>query len=297
MFNSPFSEAALAASANRRQQLDHLLRVTAPHERIVLAAIAVVLASLGMWTLFGSIAREIVLDGVLIAPGERHEVVATEPGYLTEFLVVPGDRVEPGAAIARQSVPDLQREAEVLRDRVASLEPAIGRTGRDAEAAASLLATARVALLQMEAQRAAREIIVSQIGGEVMALRSGPGEYLPAGAAVAQLRAAEDGPLQVTLQVAPHVAQRLRPGMPASVEVQMPNAVARRLEGVVSDVAAGPPPDWLAALQPAVADPAQQVDIELRQEPDLSLPDGTPCRIRIVLGHHPPAALLGFGRS
>lgn len=296
MFKSPFNEKAIAASANRRQQLDHLLRVTAPHERVVLIAIAAILAGLGVWALFGSIVREVALDGVLIAPGQRHDVVATEPGYLMEFLVAPGDLVERGAAIARQTVPELEREAAALRDEVASLESEIGRAGGNADAATALPASAGVALLQMEAQLAARELIVSQLGGEVMALRSAPGEYLPAGSAVAQLRETAARPFQATLQVAPHVAQRLQPGMPASVEVQLPDAAARRFEGVISSVADGPPPDWLAALQPAAADRARRVDIELHQEPDLAVPDGTPCRIRIVLGRHPPAALLGLGR-
>ena len=297
MFKSPFSEKAIAASANRRQQLDHLLRVTAPHERIVLAAIAVILAGLGSWAMFGSIVRVVVLDGVLIVPGHRHEVVATEPGYLTEYLVAPGDHVEPGAAVARQSVPELERETEALRDRVASLEVAIGQAGGDTETASSVLGSARVALLQMEAQRAARELIVSQIAGEVMALRSAAGEYLPAGAAVAHLREAADRPLQATLQVTPRVARRMRTGMPVTVEVQRPNAAPRRLDGAVREVAAGPPPEWLAALQPALAEPAQRIDIELDPESEFSLPDGTPCRIRIVLGRHPPAALLGLGPS
>lgn len=296
MLNSPFSEKALAASANRRQQLDHLLRVTAPHERIVLAAITLILAGVGMWGLYGSIEREVALDGVLIAPGQRHDVVATEPGYLMEFLVAPGDRVEPGTAIARQTVPDLERETAALRGQVASLESETGRTGGNAGTVPALLASARVALLQMEAQLAVRELIVSQIGGEIMALRSAPGDYLPAGSAVAQLREDAERPLQAMLQVAPHVAQRLQSGMPASVEVQLPDAAARRFEGEVSTVAAGPLPDWLAALQPAAAGGGQRVDIELRQESNLSLPDGTPCRIRIVLGRHPPAALLGLGR-
>ena len=38
MFNNPFLENA-AASKNKRQQLDHLLRITAPHERFILAGI------------------------------------------------------------------------------------------------------------------------------------------------------------------------------------------------------------------------------------------------------------------
>ena len=292
MFNNPFRDQAIAASANRRQQLDHLLRVTAPHERIVLVAIAAIIAGLSIWILFGSIVRDITLEGVLIEPGPRHEVVATEPGYLTEYLVVLGDRVEPGAAIARQSVPELARETAVLRERVELLESEIERNATGAGTTDSLLASARVALLQTEAQRAARELIVSQIGGEVMALRSGPGEYLPPGAAVAQLREADVGPLRATLRVAPRVAQRLRSGMQASIQVQLSDGGTRQLEGSVGEVAAGPLPDWLAAMHPAVATSARRIDIDLLSATDLAVPDGTPCRVRIVLGRHAPALLL-----
>lgn len=123
MFDNPFLEGA-ASSRNKRQQLDHLLRITAPHERIILAGIGVVLLALMAWALFGSIVRSVTIDGVLIEPGLRHEVVSTEPGYLVEFLVVPGDRVEAGDPIARQSVPELVRETAALRDRVEMLETA-----------------------------------------------------------------------------------------------------------------------------------------------------------------------------
>ena len=58
MFNNPFLEQA-AASKNKRQQLDHLLRVTAPHERVILAGIGVALLALAAWALFGSVVRAV----------------------------------------------------------------------------------------------------------------------------------------------------------------------------------------------------------------------------------------------
>ena len=296
MFNSPFREEA-AASRDERQQLDHLLRITAPHERIVLAGIGLVLLALVAWALFGSVVRHVTIDGVLIEPGDRHELISTEPGYLVAYLVVPGDRVEAGEPIARQSVPELERETVALRDRVELLETEVRRAGGGSDSLSTLLVSARLALLQMEARRSARESIVSQIGGEVMALRSAPGEYLPAGAAVAQIRAAEEQPLQAVLWVAPRMAQRIQAGMRASVEVVMPDSATHRLQGEVALVTAGPLPDWLGARPPEVLGAAHRVDVVLDQASDLSLPDGTACRIRIVLGRHPPAALLDFRRS
>ena len=293
MFGNPFLDQA-AKSRNKYQQLDHLLRVTAPHERMILAGIGLVMLALVAWALFGSIVRSVTIDGVLIEPGTRHELVSSEPGHLEAFLVAPGDHVEAGDPIARQSVPELDGETAALRDRVEVLKSELRRVDGEGSGLPSLLAAAQVALLQMEARRSARELIVSPVAGKVTALRSDPGEYLPAGSAVAQLRETEDQPLQAVLQVAPHVAKRIQPGMRASVEIMMPDDARRRFDGDVSSVTPGPLPNWLATLRPAVPNATHRVDVVLRHASDLSLPDVTPCRVRIVLGQQPLTALFGF---
>ncbi|MCE2389907.1 MAG: HlyD family efflux transporter periplasmic adaptor subunit [Proteobacteria bacterium] len=297
MFNNPLNEKALAASTKRRQQLDHLLRVTAPHERLVLAGIGLILFSLGVWALFGSIVRSVELDGVLIEPGKRHEVVSTEPGHLIEFLAAPGQRIAAGEVIARQSVPELQRETDLLRDRVAQLESESQASNGDAGSSGARLSSARVALRQSEARRTAKEWIVSQIGGEVMALRSAPGQYLPTGTAIALIREAESQPLQAVAGVDARMSRRLRPGMRASVEVALPDGETRRLVGEVAEVAAGALPGWFLELQPASAGSGYRVDVSLEPDSELPVPDGTPGRIRIVLGRQTPATLLGLGNS
>lgn len=296
MLGNPFLQEA-ATNRNKRQQLDHLLRVTTPHERMILAGIGLVMLALVVWVLFGSIVRNVTIDGVLIEPGLRYELVSTEPGYLVEFLAVPGDRVKVGDPIARQSVPELDSETAALRDQIEILETEFRQAGGEGSNLRSLLTAAQVALVQVEARRSARELIVSPVDGEVTALQSAPGEYLPAGGAVAQLREAEDQPLQAVLQVAPRMAQRIQPGMRASVEIMMPDGVKRRLDAEVTSVTPGPLPNWLASLGPATPDSTHRVDVDIRQASDLSLPDVTPCRVRIVLGQQPLTVLLGFGRS
>lgn len=67
MLNNPFRERAIAARANR-QQLDRLLRVTAPRERVALVAVGLILVGVGAWVLFGTIDREVALDCVLLVP-------------------------------------------------------------------------------------------------------------------------------------------------------------------------------------------------------------------------------------
>ena len=294
MFNNPFRERAIAASANR-QQLDRLLRVTAPHERLALAAVGLILGGVSVWALFGTIAGEIALDGVLVVPGQRYELTAEEPGYFVEYFVEPGDHVEPGSAIARQTVPALARATAALRDSVERLELEVEQRRGGTGKTAAQLAVARAALLRAEAQHAARELIVSEEGGMIVVLQASPGEQLPGGAAVAQIQDAGDRRLQATLLAAPRVARHLRPGMRASVEVQLPDGSTRRLEGRIS--AAGPARARASELPAAVEDSARRVDIDLPPEFDLTLSDGTPCRIRIFRGRYSLASLLGFGSN
>lgn len=296
MFDNPFHNIA-ADAKNEREQLDRLLRITAPHERLALAGIGLVVAAFVVWLLFGSVVRSVTVDGVLIQPGERHAAVSAEAGQLLEYLVRSGDRVRAGQPIARQTVPDLERETTALRDRVNMLRAEIARSGGTDSALRSLLASTRVALLQMEARRSARQMIVSRIAGEVMVLSKAPGDYLDAGAAVAQIRKSGNRSLQAVLRVDRFTARRIRPGMPATVEVTLPDGTPRRLVGTAAGVTAGPLPDWLAGLKPAVPPSRHRIDIRLDGASDLILPDGTTCRIRIELGRSAPISLLDAGRS
>lgn len=279
-----------AANRNKRQQLDHLLRIVAPHERIILASIGLVLLVLVVWVIFGSIVRSVTIDGVLLKPGIRHEVVSVEPGHLVKFLVAQGDWVEEGTPIARQTVPELEREMIALRDQIEILEAGIRQAGGDGTH--SFLASAQETLLQMEGRRVAKEVIVSHMGGEVMALAVTPGDYLPAGSVVAQLRNRNNESIQAVLQVDLRIAKRLHTGMQASVEIIMPDGMVREVDGTVESITYGSLPKWLAAFRPGGANYMHRVDVVLHSQPDLAVPDGTPCRVRIVLGQHSPIELL-----
>ncbi len=279
-----------AANRNKRQQLDHLLRIVAPHERIILGSIGLALLALVVWVIFGSIVRSVTVDGVLLKPGVRHEVVSIEPGHLVKFLVALGDQVEEGAPVARQTVPELEREMIALRDQIEILEAGIRQVGGDGTH--SLLTSAQEALLQMESRRVAKEVVVSHMSGEVMALKATPGDYLPAGSVVAQLRNHKNKPLQAVLQVDPRIAKRLHTGMQASVEIVMPDGAMREVKGVVASITSGLLPHWLAAFRPEGTNNAYRIDIALHPQSDLAVPDGTPCRVRIVLGQHSLITLL-----
>lgn len=292
MFNSPFLKEA-ADSRDDGQQLDQLLQIAAPHERAVLAGIGAVVLALVSWALFGSIVRSVTISGVTIKPGDRHGVVSTEPGHLLEYLVEVGDRVEAGGPIARQSVPELDREARILRDRADLVQAEAAERGGGSGALRTRLASIRSTMLQLEARRSARELLVSHLGGEVTALGPTRGDFMPSGTTVAQLRAADGNSLQAVAHVDSQLAQRIRAGMQASVEVTLPNGGTSRLNGEVALVALGTLPKWLAADRAAIEGVAHRVDVALFSEADLPNVDGAACQIRVALGRYRPVSLLG----
>lgn len=292
MFNSPFLEEA-AASRSERQQLDRLLRIAAPHERLLLAGIGALVLALVAWGLFGSVVRTVAIDGVLIKPGDRHEVVSSEPGHLVEYLVDVGDQVAAGDPVARQSAPELDREMHALRDRVDLLQEEIRPSAGGGAALRSRLAAARSAMLQLEARRSAREALASHVEGEVMALGLTAGDYMPPGTAVALIRtAAEVNAVQAVAQVGSRLAGSIRSGMEASIEVAVPNGGVRQLNAGVALVTPGPLPKWLAAERAPVVGEVHRVDVALDPRADALDLDGAACRIRVVLGQYRPIALL-----
>ena len=92
MFNNPFGSFhnTVAEAKEEREQLDRLLTISTPRERLLLGAIAVLLAGLVAWLFLGTVARSLAVDGILVEPG-RHVLEADRS---VQVLV----RVERGVA-------------------------------------------------------------------------------------------------------------------------------------------------------------------------------------------------------
>ena len=72
MFNNPFDSFhnIVAEAKEEREQLDRLLTISTPRERLLVAAIALLLCILTAWLFFGSVARSLAVDGVVVEQGE-----------------------------------------------------------------------------------------------------------------------------------------------------------------------------------------------------------------------------------
>ena len=72
MFNNPFNSFhdTVAEAKEEREQLDRLLTVSTPRERLLVVLAALLLVVLAAWLFFGNVARSLAVEGVLIEAGE-----------------------------------------------------------------------------------------------------------------------------------------------------------------------------------------------------------------------------------
>ena len=73
MFNNLFDsfDKTVGKAKKEREQLDRLLTISTPGELALVALTALVLIAFLAWLLFGSVARSVTLEGVLVEPGEQ----------------------------------------------------------------------------------------------------------------------------------------------------------------------------------------------------------------------------------
>ena len=81
MFNNPLNSfhEIVAEAKEEREQLDRLLTISTPRERLLVVAIALVLGILLAWLFFGSVSRSLVVEGVLAGQGEALSVQGETP--------------------------------------------------------------------------------------------------------------------------------------------------------------------------------------------------------------------------
>ena len=72
MFNSPFNSFhdTVAEAKEEREQLDRLLTISTPRERLLVVGIALLLCMLAAWLFLGSVAGSLAVDGVLVESQE-----------------------------------------------------------------------------------------------------------------------------------------------------------------------------------------------------------------------------------
>ena len=83
------------------EQLDLMITVTSPKGWLGLVAIGLIILTVVIWSVFGTIPTRVYGQGILMKSGGVRNVVHISEGMITDIRVVPGDIVSPGDVIAR----------------------------------------------------------------------------------------------------------------------------------------------------------------------------------------------------
>ena len=298
MFRNPlFRERALIRNA-QPEPLDGLLRVTAPHEWLLVACLAAIVVGVPVWGAFATVERTVSGDGAVVHPGPRHAIVAAVSGVVAEVTAHVGDRIEAGQTIARLELPELAWRLRIARARVALLEERARTPGAgsqpwlDAE-----LATARAEVLELVALDTAGAVVVSPRTGELTAHGLVEGQTVDAGQSVAEVRTDIRRAPEAILFVTPEQGGRIHAGMKARIVVG-DRFGARTFAGEVAEVSPPLPelPFWLSRMEfasPEATDsPGHLVRLAVPGAEGGRIPDGARCRVEIVVARHSPLGLL-----
>ena len=294
------------------EPIDALLRVTAPHEWAIVTALVLALIAAVAWGMFGRVAVNLTVDGVLARPGERIGIVSAVSGSITEVLVESGDSVAAQAPVATLEPPGLEMQVRIARTKEELLADLLERAGETTAATVQVaLAEAQAERLQLTALRTAGSAIVSPRAGVITATHVVPGDTVAAGATIADLRSGGAGAgVTAVAFLSSDQARTVQPGMTVRVLVEQPDGGGQRvLQGAVLTVSeSGRLPAWLAAAPLAAArtnahqrghlvtfSVTAPEGAEGTQE--LQVDDLRPCRLEIVQQRVAPFALLTTARG
>ena len=275
------------------EPIDGLLRVTAPHEWVILGILGLVVIGVIAWGVFGRIERSLSANCILATPGERFPVVAEAAGTVVDVSVAAGDPVAEGQPIAHVRTPDLAHHAALARTRLATLE-ATENPDRDD------LAAAQAELRGLEALQASGQPLLSSYAGELVSHTLTPGHPIEAGVDVAVIRTGSGSGIEVLAVLEPGDARRLDETMSARVLTESGDtAVDHSLKAQIQEIAprGADLPRWLASVGIPIPENGRLVRLALTEAPPPELADGGACRVRIVLDRERPVQLLASLRD
>ena len=275
------------------EPINGLLRVTAPHEWLIVGVLGLAVLGLLAWSFFGRIDRSLSTNCILATPGERFVVVADSAGTVLDVLVDTGDQVSAGQPIAQVRTADLARRTALARAHLATLEVS---DKPESEA----LETAHAALQQLEALQVSGEPIVSPYNGEIVAHWLTNGQPLEPGNNVALVSTNSDPGLEVLATVGPDEARQLKAAMSARVSVGQGEGAANLVfDAAVREVTprGSVVPRWVTGFGLSIPTEGHLVRLNFSEVPPTTWADGTACRVRIVLHQDRPVQLLASLRA
>ena len=279
------------AYRGKTEPLNGLLRVTAPHEWLIIIGLGIALLAIVVWGFFGQIDRAVAVECIVAHPGERHDVISTVTGSIDEVYIQVGDVVDVDQPLAHVIVPDTGQHAALAqaRARVSALE-------NRADASLEEISLARVSLAELEAVYEESQYVRSAHAGTVTSSSLAVGRALTPGMTVARILDDSDSSLEAITYLVPSESEHIETGMEAVITPAVNGTVGEQpLEGEVTFVAErlSTTPAWIADFGLAARQRGLLVRMGFHSAADVGqFQDGDICSARIVLGTEAPIRLL-----
>lgn len=86
MFNNPFDSFhnTVSEAKNEREQLDQLLTISTPRERLFLALLTIFILALGSWLVFGVVVHSSSIEGIVSRQDNENDVHFLNVGFYGE---------------------------------------------------------------------------------------------------------------------------------------------------------------------------------------------------------------------
>jgi multidrug resistance efflux pump len=199
--NNLFSQEAMA-KLRSPEKLDTLLEVTNPIGWMALAAMAVMVFSVLMWSVFGAMVVKVEGVGILLDSAGIVSIAPVSGGKVGEVFVSAGMRVRKGDVIASLEQPEQDAQAKL-----ALSDMYLSENNREALIRADQYDAKRF-------QQSVTEVIVSEYDGIVNEVSIMPGAVVAAGNSVCTLRRDQErDEITGVLYVPIGNGKRIEPGM------------------------------------------------------------------------------------
>lgn len=275
------------ARKGRREPIDGLLRVTAPHEWLILIALIISISAFAAWGTFGEVERGLTVECLLVYPGERYTIASDSSGNVAEVFVEIGSMVNAGQPLARLRSSELDRNVLLAQSKVDLLQEQSGSEGSDE------LALAKNDLLELRTLQATGQLVISHASGQLMSHHLTPGRSLQLGDEVAVVREYSSMDLRVLAYVSRRDAERLQPNMDARISLIFGAQNGRSVldaEVIGFSDTRVEPLTWLSAL--GLYGQGQLLELRLLEAPLDDVSDGTPCNSRIIYERGSPFSVI-----
>lgn len=193
------------------EQLDKMITVTSPKTWFVLIATGLILVTVIVWSITGSLTTNVEAQGMLVKSGGIIDITSSENGQISDIKVLPGDTIKKGDIIARLDQSELVDEITELTEQAEFL--------KESSTDLAELNSTNKKIKELKSKLQSSTVVISQEEGRVIEVISKVGDIITPGTVVIRIVKEGEGvkDLIAVLYVPIEYGKSLAPGMEARI--------------------------------------------------------------------------------